>query len=242
MRAYPRAGRQTRRRRSWRGRAARGVVWLLCLWFGTTIGAVALLRVADPPTSAVMWLEPGPLADIDYRWVDRSAISPLLARAVIASEDQRFLDHSGFDFDQIDEAIAAYRGGGRLRGASTISQQVAKNLFLWNGGGFVRKGMEAYFTVLVEWLWPKERILEVYLNIAEFGPQVFGAEAAANRFLEGTASRVSAPEAALLAAVLPSPKRLRASAPSPYVNDRRSEISAQMRLLEERGHYAKLRW
>lgn len=189
-----------------------------------------------------MWLEPGRLTAIDYRWADRSAISPALARAVIASEDQKFLEHSGFDFDQIDAAITTFRGGGRLRGASTISQQVAKNLFLWNGGGLVRKSMEAYFTVLIEWLWPKERILEVYLNIAELGPEVFGVEAAALRFLGRSASGITPDEAALLAAVLPSPKRLHVAAPSPFVIERRSEIAEQMRLLEERGHYAGLRW
>jgi monofunctional biosynthetic peptidoglycan transglycosylase len=231
-----------KRKRSATRRLSRGAVYLLTFWLALTTGSVALLRFVAPPTSMVMLLEPGPAADIDYRWVDRSGISLPPALAVIASEDQKFLDHHGFDLDEIGDAIGTYRDGGRLRGASTISQQVAKNLFLSNGGGYPRKAVEAYFTLLIESLWPKERILEVYLNIAEFGPGVFGVESAAQRFFGRPAAELTTREAALLAAVLPSPKRFAAADPSPYVLGRRSEIAEQMRLLENRGHYAGLHW
>src|SRR5262249_36670186 len=145
----------------------------------------------------------------DFEWVNLEEISPHAAVAVIASEDQQFPFHAGFDFNSIREAVRASEHGKRLRGASTISQQVAKNLFLWSGHSFVRKGLEAYFTVLIEAMWPKERILETYLNIAEFGRGVYGVEAAARRFYRKPASRLTSHDAALLAAVLPNPVRLR---------------------------------
>ncbi len=148
--------------------------------------------------------------------------------AVIASEDQRFADHHGFDLDSIQDAVEDHERGRRLRGASTISQQVAKNVFLWPGRSFVRKGLEAYFTVLIEALWPKRRILEVYLNVAEFGDGLFGVEAASQRYFKKPASRLSLEEAAVLAAVLPNPHRLRAGRPSAYVEERRDWILRQM--------------
>jgi monofunctional glycosyltransferase len=231
-----------KRNRRWRRRALLGAACLVAAWLIVTVGAVAVLRFVAPPATAVMWLEPGPLAALDYRWVDRSEISPDAARAVIASEDQKFLAHLGFDLDQLGDAIDTYRAGGPLRGASTITQQVAKNLFLWNGRSFARKALEAYFTVLIEILWPKERILEVYLNVAELGPGVFGVEAAAQRFFGMHAARLTAPYAALVAAVLPNPKRLDAARPSTYVRTRQAEIIEQMRLLDERGHYRRLNW
>ncbi|MGB7217744.1 MAG: monofunctional biosynthetic peptidoglycan transglycosylase [Vicinamibacterales bacterium] len=219
----------------------RAAIWLLAIWLVVTMGSVLALRWYRPPTSAVMWLEPGPIGAIDYRWVDRSRISVNAAHAVIAAEDQKFLEHWGFDVDQINDAIETYRDGGRLRGASTITQQVAKNLFLWNGGGFVRKALEGYFAVIIEAFWPKERILEMYLNVAEFGPRIFGIEAAAERTFGTSASRLTRPQAALLAAVLPNPKRLLAANPSEYVRMRQAEISDQMRVVEDRGR-ARLRW
>jgi len=190
----------------------------------------------------VMILEPGPLAEIDYRWVPRTEIPVAMAKAVIAAEDQTFLSHHGFDTKQIQSALDAYRSGGRLRGASTISQQVAKNLFLWNGRSLVRKGLEAWFTTWIELLWPKERILEVYRNIAEMGPGVFGVEAASEQLLDTTASRLTPAQAARLAAVLPDPKTMRVANPGPYVQRREPEIIEQMTLLEQRGHYRGLAW
>jgi monofunctional biosynthetic peptidoglycan transglycosylase len=170
----------------------------------------------------------------DYRWVDLEQISPHAAVAVIAAEDQVFPFHTGFDFKSIREAIRhneqqASKRRPRIRGASTISQQVSKNLFLWSGRGYVRKGLEAYFTLLIELSWPKERILEVYLNIAQFGDGVYGVEAAARRFWRKPAARLDSFEAATLAAVLPNPITFKANAPSNYVVKRRDWILAQMR-------------
>jgi monofunctional biosynthetic peptidoglycan transglycosylase len=168
--------------------------------------------------------------------VSLEQISPHAAIAVIASEDQQFPFHAGFDFNSIREAVRASEHGRRLRGASTISQQVAKNLFLWNGHSFIRKGFEAYFTVLIEAFWPKERILEMYLNIAQFGDGIYGVQAAAERFWGTSARRLTPEEAALLAAVLPNPLRMHAERPSTYVLERRDWILEQMRELGGAGY------
>jgi monofunctional biosynthetic peptidoglycan transglycosylase len=153
------------------------------------------------------------------------------ADRTVAAEDQKFPHHHGFDVQAIQDAMDEADEGERLRGASTITQQTAKNLFLWGGRSFVRKGLEAYFTVLLELEWPKRRILEVYLNIAEFGDGVYGAEAAANQFFHKPASQLSAHEAALLASVLPNPKKLHAERPSPYVQRHSEWIERQVRQL-----------
>jgi len=166
---------------------------------------------------------------IRYRWVDDASISPQLKVAVIASEDQNFPAHYGFDLKSINDALVDRERGRRVRGASTITQQVAKNLFLWPQQSWLRKGLEAYFTVLIETLWPKQRILEVYLNVAEFGRGVFGVGAAADVYFRKSAARLNAYDAALLAAVLPSPKRMRVNAPSNYVRERQQWILGQMR-------------
>jgi monofunctional biosynthetic peptidoglycan transglycosylase len=163
------------------------------------------------------------------QWVDLKQIAPPMRLAVIASEDQKFLEHWGFDFAQISDALDERERGRRTRGASTLSQQVAKNLFLWPGQSWVRKGIEAYFTLLIETLWPKHRILEVYLNIAEFGRGVYGVEAAGRAYFKKPAARLTTYDAALLAAVLPNPKRLKAAAPSFYVRSRQNWIVGQMR-------------
>ena len=169
---------------------------------------------------------------VSYRsWVDLDRISPNLPLAVVAAEDQKFPEHWGFDVEAIEKAYSLNQHGHKVRGASTISQQVAKNLYLWSGRSYFRKGLEAYFTVLIEALWPKRRILEVYLNIAEFGYGIYGAEAAAQRFFHKPASRLSRSDAAVLAAVLPNPERLSAAAPSRYVQQRREWILGQMQAL-----------
>jgi monofunctional biosynthetic peptidoglycan transglycosylase len=220
-----------------------GTLALACLfWLAGSLGLVLLFRYVDPPTTAVMLLQPGAVGDLDYTWVDRDAIAWSAARAVMASEDQRFTTHHGIDFVSLDAALADFRKGDGLRGASTITQQVAKNLFLWQGRSFVRKALEAYFAVLLEMCWPKERILEVYLNIVEFGPGVFGVEAAAREYFDSNAAALNAYDAALLAAVLPNPAELRAARPSAYVRERQSWIVSQMRLLESRGHYRGIDW
>ena len=220
----------------------RTVAGALVALVASSIGAVALLRYVPPWTSAVMVQEPGPLRSVQYRWVDRDRIAVEIARAVIAAEDQKFLTHNGFDLDSINQALDDYRRGEGLRGASTITQLVAKNLFLWTGRSFVRKALEAYFALLLETLLPKSRILELYVNVAEFGPNVFGVEAAAGELLGTDAARLTAGEAALLAAVLPSPKRYSAAEPGAYVRGRQAAILGQMRVLEVRGHYRGLEW
>jgi monofunctional glycosyltransferase len=218
-------------------------VVLACLALvALSAGAVLALRWVDPPVTAVMLLQPGPVADLHYVWVDRRAIAWDAARAVMASEDQRFLDHHGIDFVSLDRALEAYADGDGLRGASTITQQVAKNLFLWQGRSLVRKALEAYFAVLLELCLTKERILELYLNVAELGPHVFGVEAAARDYFGTTASALDLRQAALLAAVLPNPRRLLAARPSAYVRERQVQIMAEVELLESRGHYRGIRW
>ena len=212
------------------------------LWLAASLGAVAALRFVNPPATAVMLLEAGPVGELEHTWVGRDAISWNAGRAVMAAEDQRFLEHHGIDFVQLDRAIADYRNGDDLRGASTITQQVAKNVFLWQGRSFVRKALEAYFAVLIEMCWTKERILEVYLNVAEFGPGVFGVEAAAREFFGSNAAKLSVNDAALLAAVLPNPRALRANRPSEYVRERQRWIASQVRVLEQRGHYRGIDW
>src|SRR5690606_16688449 len=231
-----------RRRSSLLAIAVKAVAGALVACVAASVGAVALLRYVPPLPSAAMVLEPGPLRSVRYRWVGRDRVAADIVRAVIAAEDQKFLTHNGFDFDSINQALDDYRRGEGLRGASTITQQVAKNLFLWNGRSFVRKALEAYFAVLLETLLPKSRILELYVNVAEFGPNVFGVEAAATELLGTDAARLTAGEAALLAAVLPSPKRYSAAEPGAYVRGRQAAILGQMRVLEVRGHYRGLEW
>lgn len=188
-----------------------------------TVAMVLPWRWFAPPTSAFM-LRERLLKDqpVDYRWAPWDRLEPRLAIAVVAAEDQKFPFHHGFDFASIAQALEEKSGS--RRGASTISQQVAKNLFLWPGRSYVRKGIEAYLTLLIEALWPKRRILEIYLNVAEFGPGIFGAEAASRKFFSKPASRLSLEEAALLATVLPSPKRMSLRRPSAYMRTRAREI------------------
>ncbi|MGD9599721.1 MAG: monofunctional biosynthetic peptidoglycan transglycosylase [Steroidobacteraceae bacterium] len=218
---------------------ARAILLPGLAFVAVTALAVLVLRWVDPWTSAMM-LESRIEARLDgdrkyrvrYTWVDASRMSPACARAVVAAEDQLFAEHAGFDFEAIRKAAEHNARSKRVRGASTISQQVAKNLFLWSGRTWVRKGLEVWFTVLIEALWPKERILEVYLNIAEFGRGVYGVEAAAQTFWGKSARRLTRTQAATLAAVLPNPRRYRATAPSPYVQRRRDWILRQMSYLE----------
>jgi len=217
----------------------------------TLVGLAAAFLVSVVSVVAMRWVDPWysafmlnaaldasrtgkPNYDTDYRWVDLEQISPHAAVAVIAAEDQFFPFHTGFDFKSIRDAVRSNEAQSkkkrpRVRGASTISQQVAKNLFLWPGRSYVRKGLEAYFTLLIELCWPKERILEVYLNVAQFGNGIYGVEAAAQRFYRMPASRLGRYEAATLAAVLPNPITFKVQAPSAYVTKRRDWILAQMR-------------
>ncbi|MFA1284666.1 monofunctional biosynthetic peptidoglycan transglycosylase [Citrobacter telavivensis] len=218
----------------------RRVMWrvaiVLAVFWG---GGIALFSVVPVPFSAVMverqigaWLQGdfGYVAHSD--WVSMDEISPWMGLAVIAAEDQTFPDHWGFDVAAIEKALSHNeRNENRIRGASTLSQQTVKNLFLWDGRSWLRKGLEAGLTVGVETVWSKKRILTVYLNIAEFGDGVFGVEAAAQRYFGKPASRLTPSEAALLAAVLPNPLRFKAAAPSGYVRSRQAWILRQMRQL-----------
>jgi monofunctional biosynthetic peptidoglycan transglycosylase len=217
----------------------------------TLIGLAAAFLITALPVVAMRWMDPWYSAfmldaaldasgrgqtnyQTDYRWVDLEQISPHAAVAVIAAEDQFFPFHMGFDFTSIRKAVRSNEAQSkkrrpRVRGASTISQQLAKNLFLWSGRSYVRKGLEAYFTLLIELTWPKERILEVYLNVAQFGDGIYGVEAAAQRFYHMPAAQLGRYESATLAAVLPNPITFKVQAPSNYVTRRRDWILAQMR-------------
>jgi monofunctional biosynthetic peptidoglycan transglycosylase len=223
---------------SWSGRLLRPVLWLCIGFLLVSILMVALLRWLDPGQSAMMlesryehWRRHDPAFALRHQWVALNAISPNLPLAVVASEDQKFPDHWGFDVQAIENAYAMNQHRHQIHGASTISQQVAKNVFLWSGRSYVRKALEAYFTVLIEICWSKRRILEVYLNVAQFGPGVYGAEAAAQHFFRKPASALSRSDAATLAAVLPNPERFSAAAPSVYIQGRRSWILDQMQAL-----------
>ncbi len=206
---------------------------LLLLIFAPGV-PIALLRFIPPLTSAMMiqrWWDArveGRDFDLEYDWVPSEKIARSFRVAVVASEDQRFYAHAGFDWKELQNALDEWRDGGSLRGASTISQQVAKNLFLWPGRSFLRKGYEAWLTLWIEWLWPKERILEVYLNIAELGDGIFGAEAAARRYFKRPAAKLNAHESALLAAMLPSPLRSNPLNPSPHLRKRQRWILRQL--------------
>lgn len=203
-----------------------------------TMLPVLCFRWLPPPTSSYMlqriysaWQEERSDFQLHYRWVDLDDVSPHFALAVIAAEDQLFPEHYGFDVTAIRGALQHNKAGGRIRGASTISQQVARNLFLWSARSYVRKGVEAWFTLLIELLWSKERILEVYLNVVELGDGLFGVAVASEVFYSLPADQVGVQEAALLAAVLPNPHIYRVDRPSRYVLERRAWIIEQMRLL-----------
>ena len=217
--------RKDRGRKLWARACGTAVVLVL----GLPVLIVLPWRWLEPPDSAFMMRARAQGMAIDQQWVSWESISPYLPIAVVAAEDQKFPVHSGFDTESIRSAME--EEGSKGRGASTISQQVVKNLFLWSGRSWTRKGLEAYLTVFVEVLWPKQRILEIYLNIAEFGTGIFGAEAAAEGFFNKPASQLSAREAALMAAVLPSPKRMSPGRPSPYVEERADWILRQMEQL-----------
>jgi monofunctional biosynthetic peptidoglycan transglycosylase len=219
-------------------RLALAVAGFLLLCVALSAAAVALFRWVNPPFSAYMtetqlaaWSRHDGNYTSHHQWADLTRISPNLPLAVVASEDQKFPDHWGFDVEAIEKAYEMNQHSHRVHGASTISQQVAKNLFLWSGRSYFRKGLEAYFTVLIETFWPKRRILEIYLNIAEFGYGIYGAESAAERFFHKPAAKLSRGDSATLAAVLPNPQKLLAAAPSAYVQQRRDWILGQMQAL-----------
>lgn len=232
-------------------RVRRWLRWVLALpllFAAASLLQVLVLRFVDPPLSAMMaerqlraWGQGEWDFRLHYQWRDLERIAPSLPISMVAAEDQRFPFHHGFDLEAIEKAQRHNAQGGRLRGASTISQQVAKNLFLWQGRSWLRKGLEAWYTLLIELAWPKQRILEVYANVAEFGDGIYGAQAAAHQFWGKDASRLTPGESALLAAVLPAPRRYDARHPGPYVQRRAAWIQRQARQLGgpaylQRGH------
>ncbi len=223
------------------------VVKLALTLFLLSIAWVLLYRWVSPPATLHMLkrrAEAGAASREDpqilYRFVSLEEMSDELPLAVVASEDQLFPVHNGFDVDAILDAFQRNRKGGNIRGGSTISQQVAKNVFLWHGRSYFRKGVEAYFTMLIEVLWGKERILEVYLNIAEMGDGVFGVEAACQKYFKKPASDVKRQQAALLAATLPNPIKYSAVRPSGYVLKRRRRIARAMRSLGGVSYISKI--
>jgi monofunctional biosynthetic peptidoglycan transglycosylase len=223
------------RRSGGAARALKFAAWALVVSAAVVVAPVVALRWIDPPTSAFMLqrraagiVDASKQAPILYQWTDWEHISTYARLAVVAAEDQRFVDHDGFDFEAIEKARAHNQRGGRVRGASTITQQVAKNVFLWPGRSWFRKVVEAGYTVLIEALWPKQRILEIYLNVAEFGDGVYGVGAASRYYFGHGPTRLTRYESALLAAVLPNPRRFRVERPSKYVQRRAWWIERQM--------------
>ena len=246
------AGRSQAARRNGRSagrrRWLRRLLWLPVLCVLATVSQVLVLRFVDPPFSAFMatrqlsaWSQGDWRFRVAYDWRDLRGMAPSLPLALVAAEDQNFLHHHGCDFKAIEQARRSNARGRKVRGGSTISQQVAKNLFLWSGRSWVRKGIEAWYTVLIETFWPKQRILEVYANVAEFGDGTYGAQAASRRFFGKDVGQLTPAESARLAAVLPSPRRYSAHRPGPYVQRRSNRIQRQMRHLGGNGYLRSVR-
>jgi monofunctional glycosyltransferase len=212
-----------------------GLFTLVLAAIGLSIFLVLPWRWLPPPSSSFMlqtyFATEGVQTPYQYQWQPYRLISPYAPLAAIAAEDQRFPTHAGFDLTELERAVEDYQNGEELRGASTITQQVAKNLYLWSGRSLLRKGLEAWFTVLIEWLWSKQRILEVYLNIAQFGPALFGVEAGSQQFFGISANDLTAEEAAALAAALPAPELYQVNPPSIEVQQRQAWILSQMQQL-----------
>ncbi len=211
-------------------RIRRILLRLSLLFFVSSVGMVLVYRFAPVPLTPLMVLRSlgsvfqKEMIGIEKDWVDLEEISPSIQRAVLKAEDYRFYEHNGFDYEAIEKAIQHNKTHKRIKGASTISQQTAKNVFLWPGRSWLRKGLEAYFTVLMEALWPKERIMEVYLNVIEFGPGVYGVEAASQKYFGRSARKTNSSQAALMVAVLPNPRKFRIDRPSSYVLNRQRRI------------------
>ncbi|AMQ55147.1 monofunctional biosynthetic peptidoglycan transglycosylase [Algoriphagus sanaruensis] len=219
------------------------LIFKITLWFlGLSIGLVILYRFVPVPITPLMvirlveqGLDPEKELRLYKDWEPITNISKHAAQAVVAAEDQKFLDHRGFDFEAMEKAWEGNKKGKRIKGASTITQQTVKNVFLWPDRSYVRKALEAYFTVLVEVIWSKERIMEVYLNVIEMGDGIYGIEAAAQTYFKRPASKLSRSQAAVIAAVLPNPRRWNPARPTGYIKGRQSWILRQMNNLEPVG-------
>ncbi len=220
----------------WRRLLAGFLVWgsaLVAAFLALSTAAVYVVGWTGPPATINMTIKAMDGVEVRREWVQLKDVSPHLVRAVISAEDQRFCTHDGFDVVEIQKAIEAAERGRDLRGASTISQQTAKNVFLWNGGGWFRKGLEAWFTVLVEAMWSKPRTMEIYLNVAEWGDGLYGVEAAAQARFGVSAKELNSHQSALLAAVLPSPNRWRVD--GAYAGRRAGQIQSLMRMTRRDG-------
>jgi len=229
----PRKKRKTRKKsRGVQRWIVRRLLLSVLIVVGLSLAAVLPFRWINPPTTAFMLQDNSGRSPLLHEWSAWSNFGDATPIAVVASEDQKFADHLGFDIKSIRASVGDFNDGAPLRGASTITQQVAKNMYLWPGKNFVRKGIEAWFTLLIEASWPKKRILEIYLNIAEFGPGVYGISSASEFYFNKTPAALSFNEAALLAAVLPNPKQLRADQPTQYLRDRQNWIIRQMQRLQ----------
>ncbi len=208
------------------------ILYLIVAFVLVSCISVFLYKFINPPITPLMLirLATGEASDINKTWVDYEDISSHLFRACIAAEDAKFNSHEGIDWQSVENAkrYNEMHKGKKMRGASTITMQTAKNVFLWNGRNFVRKGLEAYFTVLIEAVWGKKRILEVYVNVVEWGDGVYGVEAAAQKYFKKSAKNLTRYEAALLAAVLPNPRKFSPANPSAYIKKRANKIQARM--------------
>ncbi len=224
-------------------RKAFKLLWKTALWFLIiSVGLTVIYRFVPIPITPLMVIRVvDQLFDKDKKvrlykdWVSLKKISKNAPQAVVAAEDQKFMTHNGFDFEAMEKAWENNKKGKRIKGASTITQQTAKNVFLWPSRSYIRKGLEAYFTVLVEFIWPKKRILEVYLNVIEMGDGIYGIEAASQEYFNKPAADISKSQAAIIAAVLPNPRRWNPSRPTPYIVGRQAWILKQMNNLEPIG-------
>ncbi|MCC7272037.1 MAG: monofunctional biosynthetic peptidoglycan transglycosylase [Alphaproteobacteria bacterium] len=206
--------------------------WTLLVLALLPFALIVLYRWVDPPGTPLMVIRRIEGAAIDHRAAPLDAVAPALPRAIIAAEDNRFCGHAGIDFDAVRDALDEQEETGRLRGASTITMQLARNLFLWPGGGFARKALEAPLALAIDALWPKRRVMEVYLGVIEWGDGIFGAEAAARRHFRKPARALGRSEAARLAAVLPNPRRWNAAAPTAYIQRRAAIIDRRIDQLD----------
>ncbi|MCX6306343.1 MAG: monofunctional biosynthetic peptidoglycan transglycosylase [Bacteroidetes bacterium] len=213
-------------------RALKFLKYFIIIYFVTSLLFVILYKFINPPLTPLMVIRiveqswNGQTIRLKHKWVNLDNMTSNLPLAVVASEDNLFMHHSGFDFESIEKAkeFNAKKQGTKMRGASTISQQTAKNVFLWPQRSWVRKGLEVYFTVLIEFVWGKKRILEVYLNVIETGNGIYGAESASQKFFGKPATKISRGESALIAAILPNPLKWDAASPTPYIRGRQQWI------------------
>lgn len=222
------------------------ILWKTCIaFFVISIASVIIYRWVPVPVTPLMLIRgveqmgDGKGVTMEHDWVSLKEISPKLQLAVVCSEDQNYLKHFGFDIGAIKKAMEENEEGKRIRGGSTITQQTAKNVFLWQGRSYLRKGLEAWFTLLIEVFWSKERIMEVYLNSIEMGNGIYGAEAAAQHWFHKSAKKLTKDEAAAIAAILPNPLRLKANPASTYVNNRKAWIKQQMNFWGNKLDYNK---